>query len=170
MEEERKGTATDIQSLFSIKNKIVVVTGGGYGIGKMITHGFVENGAKVYIVGRKKEVVENTAKEFNEKLRAGRCFAFTADLSTEEGCLSFVTDFSQLETHLDVLVNNAGCNWAAPLSEYPASAFDKVLNLNVKAVFFLTRAFVPLLSANATQTNPSRVINIGSIDDLERRY
>jgi NAD(P)-dependent dehydrogenase (short-subunit alcohol dehydrogenase family) len=65
-----------------------------------------------------------------------------------------------------VLVNNAGATWGAPLAEFPASAWDRALDLNLKAPFYLTRAFLPLLEAAATTDDPARVINVGSIDGL----
>jgi NAD(P)-dependent dehydrogenase (short-subunit alcohol dehydrogenase family) len=64
------------------------------------------------------------------------------------------------------LVNNAGATWGAPFAEFPASAWDKVIDLNLKAPFFLTRAFLPLLEAGGTHDDPARVINVGSIDGL----
>jgi NAD(P)-dependent dehydrogenase (short-subunit alcohol dehydrogenase family) len=66
-----------------------------------------------------------------------------------------------------VLVNNAGANWGAPLAEYPDASFEKVLALNVKGVFNLTRALVPLLEKGAADGDPARVINIGSIDGIQ---
>ncbi len=66
-----------------------------------------------------------------------------------------------------MLVNNAGATWGAPLAEYPSSAFDKVLDLNVKAPFLLTQAVLPLLEAAATADDPARIINIGSIDAIQ---
>ena len=65
-----------------------------------------------------------------------------------------------------MLVNNAGATWGAPLEEFPAAAWDKVVDLNLKAPFFLTRAFLPLLEAAGTPDDPARVINVGSIDGL----
>ena len=89
-----------------------------------------------------------------------------ADLSTEEECLRLAAEIGEREQRLDVLVNNAGATWGAPLEEFPAAAWDKVLDLNVKSPFFLTRALLPLLEAAATDDDPARVINIGSIDGL----
>jgi NAD(P)-dependent dehydrogenase (short-subunit alcohol dehydrogenase family) len=67
---------------------------------------------------------------------------------------------------LDILVNNAGAAWGAPFAEYPEEGYDKVMNINVKAIFMLTRDLLPLLTKNASPADPSRVINIGSIDGL----
>jgi NAD(P)-dependent dehydrogenase (short-subunit alcohol dehydrogenase family) len=149
--------------LFSVKGKTALVTGGSRGIGLMIARGYVEAGARVYVSSRKAEACEQVAAELSG---AGECLALPADLSSEEECLRLAGAFGEREQRLHVLVNNAGATWGAPLEEYPASAWDKLLNLNLKAPFFLTRALLPLLEAAATPDDPARVINVGSIDGL----
>jgi len=153
-----------VKNLFSIEGKTALVTGGSSGIGAMIARGFVENGADVYIASRKKDVCEQMAAELSKH---GRCTALAADLSTETGCRRLADEIADREGRLDVLVNNAGANWAAPLGEYPDAAFDKVMALNLKAVFHLTRLLVPTLAAAASPDSPARVINIGSIDGIK---
>lgn len=155
----------NINTLFSVAGKIAVVTGGSRGIGKMIAAGFVENGIKTYITARKAPACEATAAELSA-LGAGTCIAIPADLSTSAGRAAFVTELKSREQHLDILVNNAGAAWGAPFEEYPEEGYDKVMNINVKAIFMLTRDLMPLLRKGASPDNPSRVINIGSIDGL----
>ena len=87
-------------------------------------------------------------------------------LASDEGLASFVAAFTEREDKLDILVNNAGAAWGAPLGDFPASGFDKVLNINVKAPFMLTQALLPQLKASATAEDPARVIMIGSIDGM----
>jgi NAD(P)-dependent dehydrogenase (short-subunit alcohol dehydrogenase family) len=152
-----------VKNLFSVEGKTVLVSGGSRGIGQMITRGFVENGAKVYVSSRSKEACDETAHEFSS---LGTCIALPADLGDESGCDRLAAEIARLEPGLDVLVNNAGTNWGAPLAEYPDSAWDKVLALNVKAIFHLTRALVPTLAKSATHERPARVINVGSVDGL----
>jgi NAD(P)-dependent dehydrogenase (short-subunit alcohol dehydrogenase family) len=146
-------------TLFSVEGKTVVVTGGSRGIGKMIAAGFLDAGATVYISSRKKDELEATAAELG-------CRAVQADLSGPEGVETLVEAVSAREDRLDVLVNNAGASWGAPLEEYPEHAFDKLWNINVKGIFFLTRRFLPLLRASASADDPARVINIGSVDGI----
>jgi NAD(P)-dependent dehydrogenase (short-subunit alcohol dehydrogenase family) len=153
-----------VQDLFSIKGKVAVVTGGSRGIGAMIARGFVEAGAKVYISARKEEEVRKTAAELSER---GECIAIPADLSTEAGCRGLADAVAARESAIQILVNNAGANWGAPLAEFPDSGWDRVLNLNVKGVFHLTKMLVPLLEKGAKDGDPSRIINIGSIDGLK---
>ncbi len=153
-----------MMDLFDLTGKTAVVTGGTRGIGLMIARGLLEAGAaRIYISSRKAEGCEQAAAELIEY---GQVTAIQADLSTEAECLRLAAEIGRRERELHVLVNNAGATWGAPLGEFPASAWDKVLDLNLKAPFFLTRAFLPLLEAAGTQDDPARVINIGSIDGL----
>ena len=153
-----------MKDLFSIEGKTALVTGGTSGIGAMIARGYVEAGARVYVASRKAEACEATAKELSQH---GTCFGIPADLSGEEGCRALADEIANREPALHILVNNAGANWGAPFAEFPDAAFDKVLALNVKAVFHLTRALVPLLEKAAEEGDPARVINIGSIDGIQ---
>ncbi len=152
-----------MNSLFSIEGKVALVTGGSRGIGLMIARGYVEAGAKVYISARNKEVCDEVADELS---KAGTCISIAANLSTEPGVKGLAEAVAAREPALHILVNNAGTNWGAPLSEYPDAAWDKVLALNLKSVFHLTRACLPMLEKAARPGDPARVINIGSVDGL----
>ena len=149
--------------LFSVESKVAVVTGGSRGIGLMIARAFVEGGARVYVSSRKAAVCREVAEELS---RTGECLALPADLSGEEACRRLAAEVGEREDRVHVLVNNAGATWGAPLEDYPGAAWDKVLDLNLKAPFFLTRAMLPLLEAAAAPDDPARVINVGSIDGL----
>ena len=153
-----------MSDLFSIKDKVALVTGGSRGIGLMIARGFVEAGAKVYVSSRNAEACDSVARELSA---SGTCIAAPADLGSEAGCRQLADEIAAKETKLDILVNNAGANWGAPLAEYPDAGWDKVMDLNVKGVFHLTRFLVPLLEKAASDDDPARVINIGSIDGLQ---
>jgi NAD(P)-dependent dehydrogenase (short-subunit alcohol dehydrogenase family) len=127
--------------------------------------GLVKNGAKVYLVSRKESQCEDAAKELN-KAGPGSAVAIGGDVSSQKGVSAFLEKFKKLESKLDILVNNAGANWGESYDTFPESAFDKIMALNVKGVFLLTRDLTPLLKAAATTENPARVINIGSIDGI----
>ncbi len=150
-------------NLFDLSGKAAVVTGGTRGIGLMIARGLLEAGARVYISSRKADACAAAELELQQY---GTVAAIPADLSAEEECIRLAGEIGEREQALNVLVNNAGATWGAPIEEYPAAAWDKVLNLNLKSPFFLTRAFLPLLEAGGTHDDPARVINIGSIDGL----
>ena len=87
-------------------------------------------------------------------------------LSTAAECKRLAGEITEREGKLEILVNNAGATWGAPLAEFPDSAWDRVLDLNVRGVFSLTRDLVPALAAASRPGDPSRVINVGSIDGL----
>jgi NAD(P)-dependent dehydrogenase (short-subunit alcohol dehydrogenase family) len=152
-----------VNPLFDVSGKVVLVTGGCRGIGEMIARGFVEAGAVVFISSRKAEVCRELAAELSH---AGSCTAVPADLSSEDGCRRLASEISGDVDRLDVLVNNAGATWGAPMAEYDEKAFERVFALNVKGVFHLTKFLRPLLETGANPDDPSRVINIGSIDGL----
>lgn len=161
---DNEDQAINVKDLFSIAGKVALVTGGSRGIGFMIARGYVEAGARVYISSRKKEACDQAAAELS---RIGTCVAIPADLSTTEGCKHLAGELSSREQALHILVNNAGAAWGAPLEEYPEAGFDKVMDTNVKGVFFLTQNLLPLLERAARPDDPARVINIGSIDGIK---
>jgi len=156
-------THLQVDNLFSVKGKTVLITGGSRGIGLMIASTFVKNGAKVYISSRNAEVCIAVEKELS---KIGDCIALPADLSNGEGRAKLVKELKAKEAKLDVLINNAGANWSAPFKEYPEHGYDKVMNINVKPVFYLTQDLMPMLEAAASIETPARVINIGSIDGV----
>ena len=153
----------DVESLFSVKGKVALVTGGSRGIGLMIAEGLVRAGARVYISSRKAEVCDAVAEALREH---GECISVPADLSTAEGVDGLVAAIGERESELHLLVNNAGATWGAPLEDFPDDAWDKVMATNVKAVFGLTAGLLPLLRAAASEDDPARVINIGSVDGI----
>ena len=155
-----------MQDIFSIAGKVAIVTGGSRGIGEMIAAGFLASGAKVYISSRKADVCDATAKRLVDR-HGGECIAVPADLSQLDGVNTLVAAVRDNENQLDILVNNAGATWGAPLGEFPESGWDKVMDTNVKGIFFLTQALLPLLEAGATHEDPARVINIGSVDGIK---
>ncbi|HWP64657.1 MAG TPA: SDR family oxidoreductase [Candidatus Limnocylindria bacterium] len=152
-----------LEDLFGIAGKVALVTGGSRGIGLMIAEGFVAAGARVYISSRKADVCDAEAARLSAK---GTCISLPADVSTQQGCEGLAARLREREPALHILVNNAGANWGEPLETFPDSAWDKVLALNVKSVFHLTRALLPELEKAATKADPARVINIGSIDGI----
>jgi len=155
-----------INDLFSVEGKIALVTGGSRGIGEMIAAGYLANGAKVYISSRKAEACDATAERLMAEY-GGECVSVPADLSGLEGIDALVAEISKNEDHLDILVNNAGVSWGAPLAEFPEKGWDKVMDTNVKGVFFLIQQLLPLLEAGASADDPGRIINIGSIDGIK---
>lgn len=150
-------------NLFDLTGRVAVVTGGTRGIGLMMARGLLQAGASVYVSSRKAAAGEAAVAELSEY---GRVVSVPADLSSEDECTRLAGAVGESEQRVHILVNNAGATWGAPLEEFPTSAWDKVVDLNLKAPFHLTRAFLPLLQAAGTADDPARVINVGSIDGL----
>lgn len=152
----------DTTQLFSLKGRSALITGGSRGIGRMIAEGFLAQGARVYISARKAAACDQTAKELSA---FGHCVSLPADVSTLQGAQALVDAYAKHESSLDILVNNAGAAWGAPYDEFPESGWDKVVDLNLKTPFFLTKALTPMLKKAATD-HLAKVINIASIDGI----
>jgi NAD(P)-dependent dehydrogenase (short-subunit alcohol dehydrogenase family) len=153
-----------MSDLFDVSGKTALVTGGSRGIGLMIARGLVDGGARVIVSSRKTADVEAAAEELSA---SGDCHAIPADISTQQGALELAAATRERFPSLDILVNNAGAAWGAPLEEFPASGWEKVLSTNVEGIFHLTVALLPELRAAASVEDPARVINIGSINGLQ---
>lgn len=153
-----------VTELFDISGKVAVVTGGTRGIGEMIATGFVKSGVRTYVTSRKKEACD----AIEAKLSAhGACVAHPSDLSTISGVADFVEWLSQREQDVDILVNNAGATWGEPIETFSEEGWDRVMDLNLKSLFFLTQKMLPLLRGAATKSGRGRVINIGSIEGIK---
>lgn len=152
-----------MSDLFSVSGKTVLVTGGSRGIGFMIARAYVEGGANVYISSRKAEVCEEAAETLG---RSGECTALPADLSRMDEIERVAAELADREDRLHVLVNNAGASWGASIDAFPEKGWDKVMDLNLKSPFFLMQKVLPLLERAASAEDPSRVINIGSVDGM----
>ena len=152
-----------MSALFDLSGRTAVVTGGSRGIGLMMARGLLDAGARVVISSRKAAACDEAVRALSEY---GEISAIPADLSSEQECTRLAAAVAEDTDRLHLLVNNAGAVWGAPLNEFPESAWDKLVDVNLKAPFFLTRAFLPLLEASASEDDPARVINVGSIDGL----
>ena len=157
-----------IQDLFSINNKVALITGGSRGIGLMIAKAYVDNGAKVYITARSQEQCEQTAATLSE---IGSCTAIVADVATDEGIQRIYDVLQAREQTLDILVNNAGIgmdpNRKDGFEGFPTEAYDKVMAVNARAPFMLVRKLIRLLEKGATTADPARIINIGSSSGIK---
>ena len=157
------GTTSNRTILFDIKGKVALITGGSRGIGEMIAEGFVKQGVKTYISSRKKEQCDNTAMRLS---KFGQCISIPADLTQINEIQNLFSTINKNEKKLHILVNNAGAAWGADFDNFPENGWDKVMDTNVKSIFFLTQKFVKLLEKSGTNSDPSRVINVGSIDGI----
>ncbi|MEM6316417.1 MAG: SDR family oxidoreductase [Bacteroidota bacterium] len=149
-----------MENLFSLEGKTALVTGGAKGIGAMITQGLLEAGAKVYISSRSAEDCNRFVQEMSQY---GTCIALPTNLLMMENIVGLADKLKSEESQLDILINNSGVSWGAPIEEYPEKGWDKVMDLNTKSLFYLSQQLLPLLRAAASPENPSRIINISSI-------
>ena len=149
-----------MRALFTLANKVALVTGGAQGMGRMIAGGLIEAGARVYITSRKREVAEAAARDLGQ---AGECRALCADLDTPEAVTALAADLKGREPAVHILINNAGRTWGAPLESFPDKAWAGVMAVNVQGPFTLVRELLPALAAGASREDPARIINIGSL-------
>lgn len=153
----------NLNALFNLNERTVLITGGSRGIGRMILEGYLAAGCRrVYISARKEDQINATVDEFGD-----RVVGVPADLSTVEGCTYLAEYISQKEDKLDILVNNAGAAWGEEFTTHSEAGWDRTMDLNVKGLFYLTQALYPLLKNSATFERPAKVINIASIDGLK---
>ncbi len=151
-----------MKDLFSLQGRVALVTGGSRGIGRMIATGLLHQGAKVYISARKAAACDATAKELSA---IGPCISLPIDVSSVEGARELAAEIARREPALHILVNNAGAAWGEDFDTFPENGWDKVVDLNMKAPFFLTQALHGALKEGAKQ-RPAKVINIASIDGI----
>lgn len=156
----------DVAGLFSIKGRVALVTGGSSGIGRHIATGLAAAGARVYICARTEAKVKAAAAEI-AATTGGDITGLAADLSTVAGIEALVAEIGGREAALHILVNNAGTIADAPIDDYPEEGWDQVMDLNLKAPFFTTQKFLPLLRAGGTAEHPASVIAIGSVGALK---
>jgi NAD(P)-dependent dehydrogenase (short-subunit alcohol dehydrogenase family) len=152
-----------MSDLFDVSGRTALVTGGSRGIGLMIAEGLVRAGASVIVSSRKTEDLQASAAML---AGLGECQAITGDVSSPQGAAELARATREIHPSLDILVNNAGVVWGAPLEDFPAVGWEKIMHTNVEGIFNLTVELLPALRAAASRQDPARVINIGSIDGL----
>jgi len=152
-----------VSTLFSVAGKTALVTGGATGIGRMIAEALVRAGARVLIASRKGQACEAAARELNALDAGGSAEGFAGDVATEAGVLALASEVKARTPRLHILVNNAGKTWGEPLERFPHKAWDGVFSVNVAGLFTLTQQLLPLLEAAASDDDPARIVNLGSV-------
>lgn len=150
---------------------MALVTGGSRGIGLMIVAGLVANGATVFLTSRNQSACEAAADSINNTYMgvsgSGKAIGFSSDVSSIEGCQKILKVLKENGNRLDILVNNAGTNWAESIDTYPQIAFHKLYQLNVFGYFALSQCLLGLLESSGRASDPSRIINIGSVNGID---
>lgn len=151
------------ESLFSLQGKTALVTGGATGIGRMAAEALVRAGARVLIASRKGEACEAVAGELNALDAPGTAEGFAGDIGSKDGIDALVGEVKNRTEHLDILMNNAGVTWGAPMGQFPHEAWEKVMSVNVAGIFDLTQKLLPLLMKSGSAGDPARVVNVASV-------
>ncbi|MGV6804611.1 MAG: SDR family oxidoreductase [Ruegeria sp.] len=151
------------EDLFSLRGKTALVTGGATGIGRMSAEALVRAGARVLIASRKGEACEAVAAELNAMDAPGTAEGFAGDVSSEAGIDALVEEVNNRTQKLDILMNNAGVSWGAPLGQFPYDAWEKVMSINVAGIFHLTQKLLPVLMQSGSDDDPARVVNVASV-------
>lgn len=154
-----------IANLFDFKNHVALITGGATGLGEMAAQAFIQNGARVFIASRKEKELKTTANRLNS-IGPGKCEYIVADLKDKAGVVAMCNELKKRTDRLTVLLNNSGATWGDKYYDFPESGWDKLMALNVKAIFYTTVELEPLLTNGANDQMPSRVINIASVAGL----
>ncbi|KAI0775881.1 NAD(P)-binding protein [Trametes elegans] len=171
--------------LFNVEGWVCVVTGGGTGIGLMIAQAFANNGARVYITGRRQEALDQAAKTWGKALThpRGQLIPIAADVTDKASIERLVSEVSKNDKHVDVLVNNAGVSLGTSTVEKGDESaqalkeqlwnedlpdWEAVYRTNVIGYFFTSAAFLPLLSAAARGRHTAVVINTTSMSGITR--
>lgn len=155
-----------VSTLFNFSNHVALVTGGATGLGEMAAQAFVQNGATVFIASRKEKELKATTDRLNA-LGPGKCNYIVGDLKNKAGCLAVCDELKKRTDRLTVLVNNTGASWGDDYYNYPEHAWDKLYDLNVKSIFYMTVELEPLLLKGANPDSPGRVINIASMAGIQ---
>jgi NAD(P)-dependent dehydrogenase (short-subunit alcohol dehydrogenase family) len=150
-----------VQELMSLQGRTAIVTGGSRGLGLQMAEALGEQGARVLLAARKQEELEGAVVHLRARGIAADSLA--ADLSEADAIQAFAEAALERLGQVDILVNNAGATWGAPAEDYPLEAWDKVMNLNVRAVFLLTQA---IGKRSMIPRRAGRVINVASIAGL----
>jgi NAD(P)-dependent dehydrogenase (short-subunit alcohol dehydrogenase family) len=153
--------------MFSVPNKVAVITGGSRGLGLQMAEGLLQGGAtKIYLSSRKHKACVEAAEQLNQLAQSkgwkGRAVGFGADCSNLAGCKSLFEEVAKHESKVDILIANAGATWGQELETHPEEALDKVFDLNVKGVFLTIQVFHKLLEKAGTEADPARVLITGS--------
>lgn len=149
-----------VLKLFDLTGKTAIITGGGRGLGAQIAEGFAEAGANVVLCSRKVEACQKVANQL-EKLGV-KTLALACDISDPDDVNRVVEETIKEFGSIDILVNNSGATWGAPVAEMPFDAWQKVINVNVTGTFLMSQAVGRVMIEQKT----GKIINIASVAGL----
>ena len=153
--------STPVHQLFDLRGQTALVTGGSRGLGLQMAEALGEAGAKIMLTSRKAKDLEEAAAALQDKGIDARWIA--ADASQPADIERVVAETMERLGCIDILINNAGATWGAPMESYPLEAWDKVMNLNIRSLFLFAQAAG---KASMLPNKRGRIINIASIAGL----
>lgn len=149
-----------IRQMFDLKGKVALVTGGGRGLGEQIAKGLAEAGADVAVCSRKLENCQQIAQELQEM--GVRSLALACDVTKPEDINRTVAEVMEQFGTIDILVNNSGATWGAPVVDMPLEAWNKVMDVNVTGTFLMSQA----VGRHMIEKGYGKIINIASAAGL----
>jgi gluconate 5-dehydrogenase len=147
----------NIQELFSLKGKTAIITGGGRGLGQQIAVAYAEAGANVVVCSRNLDACQQFCEALKEK--GVRSLAVKCDVANPADIQLVVDETMKEFGRIDILVNNSGTSWGAPALDMPEEKWDKVMDINLKAVFLFSQAVGKIM----VEQKSGKIINIASI-------
>lgn len=150
-----------VKELFDLTGKVAIVTGGGRGLGQQIAEGFAEAGANVVVCSRKLEACQEVSEQL--KQTGVESFALKCDITNPEDVQKVVDQTIEKFGRIDILVNNSGASWGAPVEEMPLEAWNKVMNTNVTGTFLMSQAVGRVM----LKQQYGKIINIASVAGLK---
>ncbi|MDC0702805.1 SDR family oxidoreductase [Priestia megaterium] len=149
-----------IKDLFDLTGKTAIITGGGRGLGEQMAEGLAESGANIVLCSRKKEACQQVADRL-ARLDV-KTLALTCDISQPEDIKNVVHQTIETFGRIDILINNSGATWGAPVEEMPLEAWQKVMNINVTGTFLMSQE----AGKEMIKQKAGKIINIASIAGL----
>ncbi|MFD2639958.1 SDR family oxidoreductase [Piscibacillus salipiscarius] len=150
-----------VKELFDLNGKVAIVTGGGRGLGQQIAEGFAESGANVVVCSRKLEACEEVSEQLNQM--GVKSIAVKCDVTNQEDIQNVVDRTLDEFGKIDILVNNSGATWGAPVVDMPLEAWNKVFTVNATGTFLMSQAVGKVM----IEQKQGKIINISSIAGLK---
>ncbi|WP_209123738.1 SDR family oxidoreductase [Alkalihalobacillus sp. BA299] len=147
----------DIKELFNLANKTAIITGGGRGLGEQIANALAEAGANIVVCSRKLEACQQVSERLKEK--GVKALALHCDVTKPNEIDAVIQTTLKEFGSIDILVNNSGASWGSPALEMPEEAWDKVMDVNVKAIFLFSQKVGKVMADQGY----GKIINIASI-------
>jgi gluconate 5-dehydrogenase len=150
-----------VKEMFDLTNKVAIITGGGRGLGEQMAEGFAQAGASLVLCSRKAAACEEAAARLSREYGV-KAIALSCDVTNSEDVINVVKTTIEEFGKIDILVNNSGATWGAPVQDMPLEAWNKVMNVNVTGTFLMSQE----AGKHMIKQNSGKIINIASVAGL----